>query len=62
MNYKFGIPSSHGAEVPDEATYEGEWKAGKREGRGVMKWVNDGTMFRGIWKNDMRHEGEMRMQ
>lgn len=61
MIYKFSIPSAHGIEAPDESTYSGEWKAGKREGRGVMKWQNDGSMYRGLWKNDMRENGEMRM-
>ena len=44
----------------EEATYEGEFKAGKREGYGVMTWA-DGSSFSGVWKNDQRHEGEMSM-
>lgn len=61
MKYKYGIPSSLGTEVPDESSYDGQWKAGKREGRGCMKWNNCGSVFRGLWKNDMREYGEMRM-
>jgi hypothetical protein len=45
----------------EEATYEGEWKAGKREGQGTLTWA-DGSYFVGKWKNDKRNEGEMRMQ
>jgi hypothetical protein len=26
----------------DEATYEGQWKAGKREGKGTITW-SDGS-------------------
>lgn len=35
------------------------WKAGKREGQGTITWI-DGSSFTGIWKNDLRHEGEMK--
>jgi hypothetical protein len=35
------------------------WKAGKREGQGTITWI-DGISFTGIWKNDLRHEGEMK--
>jgi len=61
MKYKFSIPSSLGPEAPEESSYEGHWKAGKREGRGCMKWNNCGSVYRGQWKNDMRENGEMRM-
>jgi hypothetical protein len=44
----------------EEATYDGDWKAGKRDGQGVMRWA-DGSCYRGSWRNDMRHEGEMKM-
>ena len=57
MKYLYSIPGMAGAEY-EEATYTGEWKAGKREGRGEMTWV-DGARFRGKWKGDMRAEGEM---
>lgn len=53
------LPGSNGAEF-EEATYEGNFKAGKREGFGVLTWA-DGSQFRGIWKNDQRIEGEMLM-
>lgn len=59
MKYLYSIPGLVGAEY-EEATYQGEWKAGKREGKGEMTWI-DGAKYRGQWKGDMRHEGEMRM-
>ena len=34
-----------------EATYQGEFRAGKREGQGKLAWP-DGTYFTGVWKND----------
>jgi len=60
MKYNYSLPGSNGSEF-EEATYEGRWKAGKREGEGTITWV-DGSKFTGIWKNDMRHKGEMRFQ
>lgn len=38
------------------ATYKGEWRNGKREGKGKMVWA-DGSSFDGIWKNDQRLKG-----
>lgn len=58
MKYNYSIIGSNGSEV-EEATYEGQWKAGKREGQGKLTW-GDESSFTGIWKNDMRFEGEMR--
>jgi len=43
----------------EEATYDGEWKAGKRDGLGTLTWA-DGSYFTGIWQNDKRYQGEMR--
>ena len=31
--------------------YEGEWKDGKRKGRGV-NYCRDGSVFEGYWEND----------
>lgn len=60
MRYAYSLPGAMGAEY-EEATYEGQWKAGKREGKGTLTWI-DGAIFEGLWKNDNRIEGEMRMQ
>jgi hypothetical protein len=36
---------------PDGATYEGEWKDGKRHGQGI--WIRpDGMRYEGSWKDD----------
>ena len=59
MKYGRSLPGSMGNEY-EEATYDGEWKAGKREGQGTLTW-NDGSYFVGKWKNDKRNEGEMRL-
>lgn len=59
MKYLYSIPGMAGAEW-EEATFQGDWKAGKREGKGEMTWM-DGARFKGVWRNDMRAEGEMRM-
>jgi len=59
MKYSRSLPGSMGNEY-EEATYDGEWKAGKREGQGTLTWV-DGSYFTGRWKNDKRFEGEIKM-
>lgn len=58
LKYQYSLPGSNGSDF-EEATYEGMFKAGKREGEGTMTWV-DGSSFTGIWKNNMRHYGEMK--
>ena len=60
IKYGRSLPGFSGSEY-EEATYDGEWKAGKREGQGNLTWA-DGSYFVGKWKNDKRHEGEMRLQ
>jgi len=60
MKYVYSIAGSNGAEY-EEATYEGCWRAGKREGQGTMTWA-EGAYFTGKWKNDMREYGELRLQ
>jgi hypothetical protein len=61
MKYVGSLPGpTGGAGDFEEATYDGDWKAGKRDGQGIMKWA-DGSCFRGAWRNDMRHDGEMKM-
>lgn len=59
MRYSYSLPGSMGSDYED-GTYEGQWKAGKREGSGTLQW-QDGTCFTGIWKNGMRLNGEMKM-
>mmetsp|Transcript_16256 Transcript_16256/g.11451 ORF Transcript_16256/g.11451 Transcript_16256/m.11451 type:complete len:92 (-) Transcript_16256:505-780(-) len=59
MKYTRSLPGSQGQEY-EEAEYIGYFKAGKREGHGKITWT-DGTYFDGIWKNDMRHDGELCM-
>ena len=56
MKYNYSLPGN-GTEY-EEAEYRGNFKAGKRDGYGTMTW-SDGSTFKGVWKNDMRHEGEM---
>ena len=48
MKYNYSLPSSHEADAGDveEAEYRGNFKAGKREGHGVITWP-DGSRFRG---------------
>ena len=46
--------------VPDAGIYEGEYKRGKRYGKGKMKW-RDGSEFDGYWVKDMRLKGKMKM-
>jgi len=58
MKYMYSLKGSNGSEF-EEATYEGMWKAGKRDGSGTITWA-DGSVFTGLWKDDMRLEGEMR--
>ena len=59
MTYTYSLPGQAGVEF-ENGVYEGSWKAGKRDGFGVLTWA-DGTVFTGIWKNDNRHKGKMRM-
>jgi len=60
LKYSHSMPGNMGAEY-EEATYEGNFKGGKREGHGVMTWA-DGSTYTGLWKNDKRINGEMKMQ
>ena len=40
--------------------YRGEWKGGKRHGKGVLKW-DDGSVFEGTWNADSRVQGTLKM-
>ena len=44
----------------DLGEFVGFWKRDKRDGQGEMKYL-DGSIFNGIWKNDMRYKGELIM-
>lgn len=55
IHYKNSIKGSGGNEY-EQAQYHGEFRQGKRDGKGKMIWA-DGTVFNGIWKNDQRHHG-----
>ena len=57
MHYKNSLVGANG--VMEDATYEGLWKGGHRDGQGTITWV-DGTSFTGTWRYDQRHEGEVR--
>lgn len=56
MKYNYSLPGV--TSEFEEAEYKGNFKAGKRDGYGTMTW-GDGSKFKGIWVNNMRHEGEM---
>ena len=38
----------------DGRRYEGEWRAGRRDGEGVAEW-DDGRYYHGGWREDARH-------
>ena len=69
--FKDGRPSKHGelkyqlsilggpqgtSDYFESGEYFGEFKSGKRHGRGVMKW-DDGTVYEGQWYADERVSG-----
>ena len=58
VKYQSSIAGSGGMEF-EEAQYEGQFRAGKREGKGTMIW-GDSSSFTGMWRDDMRSHGEMR--
>ena len=51
MKYQYSLPGPQGGVDFEEASYEGSFKAGKREGHGTLQWT-DTTYFTGQWKND----------
>ena len=57
MHYKNSLIGANG--VVEDATYEGYFKGGKRDGKGTMTWV-DHTSFTGTWRYDQRCEGEIK--
>ena len=38
--------------IDDRSIYEGQWKNGKRHGKGKQNWT-DGSVYDGYWLNDM---------
>lgn len=38
--------------LANNAIYKGQWKDGKRHGRGIQFWP-DGSVYQGDWVNDM---------
>lgn len=38
--------------------YKGEWKKGKRDGIGKMKYGADGAIYKGLWKDDLEAPDE----
>jgi hypothetical protein len=59
MRYVASIENLEGGLEGGE--YRGFWKAGKRDGKGVLKY-DDGSCFEGSWKCDQRIEGTMKLQ
>jgi hypothetical protein len=70
-HFNDGRPSKHGElkyhlsiEGPnmelEGGEYYGEFKSGKRHGRGIMKW-DDGSELDGEWSADERISGAMRL-
>lgn len=60
MYYQNSIKSVAAGLHFELAYYKGNFRNGKREGKGKMVW-QDGTSFEGIWKNDSRYKGRMIM-
>ena len=51
---KDGLRHGVGKYVVDDATYEGDWVDGKKEGKGKIIFKS-GSIFEGYFKNDMKH-------
>jgi len=60
MYYKNSLTSTTNGIEFEIAQYKGNFRLGRREGKGKMVWA-DGSSFEGTWLNDMRHEGKMIM-
>ena len=61
MYYKNSIKSLQGGVEFEQAHYKGQFRLGKREGKGKMVW-SDGSVFDGQWYNDERVFGTMIMR
>ena len=60
ITYKNSVPIAKVGDQFELAKYIGNFSCGKREGFGSMYWA-DGSNFKGLWKNDLRHKGRMIM-
>ena len=60
MFYKNSIPSTAPGMEYEMAIYKGNFRQGKREGKGKMVW-SDGSVFDGMFKDDERYFGTMVM-
>ena len=60
MNYKNSVGSTTPGLEYEMAQYKGQFRSGKREGKGKMIWA-DGSCFEGSWSNDLRQYGRMVM-
>lgn len=58
MRYQMSLEGMNGE--LEGGDYNGEWKAGKRHGKGVLKW-DDGSIYEGLWNADSRMSGTMKM-
>jgi hypothetical protein len=55
---RFGEPDGRGTfKYADGSVYEGEFRGGRREGRGAMTFAQDGSTFVGEWKAGKQHGG-----
>ena len=45
------LPTYGPAFIDDRSIYHGQWKNGKRHGRGKQNWT-DGSIYEGFWLND----------
>lgn len=39
---------------PSRNEYEGQWKNDKKDGKGIMNWVNAHERYVGEWKEDLQ--------
>ena len=60
MTYKTSVYSSSPGIEFEQAQYKGNFRQGKRCGKGKMVW-QDGSVFEGTWHNDERMKGRMIM-
>lgn len=61
MYYKHSLPSTQSGVEFEQGHYKGEFRLGKRHGKGTMVW-SDGSVFDGDWLNDERAYGKMIMR
>ena len=53
MTYKNSVASTSPGLEYEMAQYKGQFRSGKRDGKGKMVWA-DGSVFEGTWSNDER--------